>query len=72
MVPEKNVGGIQLFSDKGLDSDFMKAFNVGLIPRSIMLDANGNIITDKAPRPSSADIKPFIDKYLKKTIRFSS
>ncbi len=72
MVPEKNVGGIQLFSDKGLDSDFMKAFNVGLIPRSIMLDANGNIITDKAPRPSSENIKTFIDKHLKKTIRFSS
>ncbi len=31
MVPEKNVGGIQLYDADGLNSEFMKAFSVGLI-----------------------------------------
>jgi len=66
MVPEKNVGGVQLLADKGLKSDFMKAFSVGLIPRSILIDENGKIITPKAPRPSSSDTKPYLDKLLNK------
>jgi thiol-disulfide isomerase/thioredoxin len=68
MVPEKNVGGIQLYADKGLDSDFMKAFGVGLIPRSILLDENGKIINSHAPRPSDVDTKKYLDSLLNKNI----
>lgn len=64
MVPEKNVGGIQLLADKGLKSDFMKAFSVGLIPRSILLDEEGKIITNKAPRPSAENTKQYLDSLL--------
>ncbi len=64
MVPEKNVGGTQLFADKGLKSDFMKAFSVGLIPRSILLDEEGKIITHKAPRPSAENTKHYLDSLL--------
>jgi thiol-disulfide isomerase/thioredoxin len=66
MVPEKNVGGIQLLADNGLQSEFMKFYSVGLIPRSIMLDAEGNIISQHAPRPSSKDIRTFINDILNK------
>jgi len=66
MVPEKNVGGIQLLADKGLKSDFMKAFSVGLIPRSILLDEQGKIITNKAPRPSAENTKQYLDGLLKR------
>ena len=66
MVPEKNVGGVQLLADKGLKSDFMKFFSVGLIPRSILIDQNGNIITAKAPRPSAKNTKQFLDSLLNK------
>ncbi len=66
MVPLKNVGGIQLLADKGLESEFMKNYSVGLIPRSIMLDTEGNIISQHAPRPSSKDIRTFIDENLNK------
>lgn len=66
MVPEKNVGGVQLIADKQLKSDFMKFFSVGLIPRSILIDENGKIITNKAPRPSSPDTRPYLDKLLNK------
>ncbi|MFQ3362892.1 MAG: thiol-disulfide isomerase/thioredoxin [Woeseiaceae bacterium] len=66
MVPEKNVGGIQLYDAEGLDSDFMKAFSVSLIPRFMMIDSEGKIITAKAPRPSSKDVRKFIDSHLDK------
>ncbi len=66
MVPKKDVGGIQLYADKGLDSDFMKAFGVGLIPRSILLDENGKIINSHAPRPSDIDTKKYLDSLLNK------
>ena len=66
MVPEKNVGGIQLYDAEGLDSDFMKAFSVSLIPRFMMIDSEGKIITAKAPRPSSEDVRKFIDSHLDK------
>jgi len=68
MVPKKDVGGIQLYADKGLDSDFMKAFGVGLIPRSILLDENGKIINSHAPRPSDIDTKTYLDSLLNKNI----
>ena len=73
MVPEKNVGGIQLYDAEGLSSAFMKAFNVGLIPRFMMLDYEGKIITANAPRPSSDEVRVFVDKYLNspKTMKFS-
>jgi thiol-disulfide isomerase/thioredoxin len=64
MVPEKNVGGIQLLADKGLKSDFMQAFSIGLIPRSILLDKKGKIITHKAPRPSATNTKSYLDNLL--------
>lgn len=56
MVKELDVGGTQLIADNELKSDFMKFFSVGLIPRSILLDKEGKIITDKAPRPSNPDL----------------
>ena len=64
MVPEKNVGGIQLYDPEGLNSSFMKSFSVSLIPRFMMIDREGKIITAHAPRPSSENIKAFIDSHL--------
>jgi len=66
MVSEKNIGGIHLYDPEGLNSDFMKAFSVSLIPRFMMLDTEGKIITAKAPRPSSKEVRKFIDEYLEK------
>jgi thiol-disulfide isomerase/thioredoxin len=66
MVPAKNVGGIQLLADKSLESEFMKFYSVGMIPRSIMIDAEGNIISQHAPRPSSLETRTFINDLLNK------
>ena len=66
MVPEKNVGGLQLYDSEGLNSSFMKAFSVSLIPRFMMIDAEGKIITANAPRPSSKEVREYIDAQLNK------
>ena len=66
MVVEKDIGGIQLYNREGLDSQFMKAFSVSIIPRFMMIDAKGNIITGNAPRPSSSNVREYINRYLTK------
>ncbi len=53
MVKDKKLGGIQLFSDNGWNIDFVKRYQINGIPRFILLDKDGNIVTAQAPRPSS-------------------
>ena len=74
MVADKNIGGLQLYDSEGLSSSFMRAFSVGLIPRFMMLDAEGKIITARAPRPSSEEVRKFIDGHLEKpkVMKFTS
>lgn len=53
MIAEKELGGIQLFSDNDWNSDFVKNYKINGIPRFILIDPNGNIVDADAPRPSS-------------------
>jgi thiol-disulfide isomerase/thioredoxin len=53
MIAEKEMGGIQLFSDKNWKSDFIAAYKVNSIPRFILIDPNGVVVDADAPRPSS-------------------
>ena len=52
MVEEKELKGIQLFADKDWDSDFVKDYLIKGIPRFILIDPQGNIVSSNAPRPS--------------------
>jgi len=53
MVTEKELGGIQLFSDNAWQSDFIQAYKINNIPRFLLIDTDGNIVSADAPRPSS-------------------
>ncbi|MEZ4803129.1 MAG: TlpA disulfide reductase family protein [Gelidibacter sp.] len=53
MVTEKELGGIQLFSDNNWNSEFIKNYKINSIPRFILIDPKGNIVDADAPRPSS-------------------
>ncbi len=53
MVAEEELGGIQLFAPNGWESDFIKAYQIYGIPRFILVDPEGKIVSASAPRPSS-------------------
>lgn len=51
-IEQKEMGGVQLFADKSFGSDFIKKFAIKGLPRFILVDPEGNIISPNAPRPS--------------------
>ncbi len=53
MIADKNMDhGTQLLADANFDSSFVKEYFIDGIPRFILLDPQGNIINQNAPRPS--------------------
>jgi thiol-disulfide isomerase/thioredoxin len=47
-------------------SEITTKFNISSIPRYVLMDANGNVVDDNAPRPSETErIKEVLDKMLK-------
>lgn len=52
LVTEKQLNGFQLFADSSWNSQFVKDFVVESIPRFILLDPDGNIVSADAPHPS--------------------
>lgn len=56
MVSEEAMGGVQLFAPEGSKSEFIKDYmNIG-IPRFILIDPEGKIVSAVAPRPSSDEL----------------
>ena len=53
MVEEEELGGIQLFAPDGWKSEFIQAYKIYGIPRFILVDPEGKIVSASAPRPSS-------------------
>ncbi len=56
MVAEKELGGIQLFADSDWKSQFVQDYKINGIPRFILVDPQGNIVSADAPRPSSEEL----------------
>jgi len=62
MVKEEELGGIQLFADNDWQSQFVKDYAIEGIPRFILVDPEGNIVSADAPRPSSPKLKELFDE----------
>ncbi|GAA3643891.1 TlpA family protein disulfide reductase [Flavivirga jejuensis] len=56
MITDKELGGVQLLADKDWNTDFIKSYKINSIPRFILLDPKGNIVSWNAPRPSNPDL----------------
>ena len=54
-VKKKNMSGVQLWS--GQDYSFQQAYQINTIPRFILIDPQGNIVSANAPRPSDPNLK---------------
>lgn len=61
MVKEKELVGLQLFSDNNWQSDFVRNYNIQGIPRFILIDPDGNVVDANAPRPSSDKLVELFD-----------
>ncbi|PSG88327.1 TlpA family protein disulfide reductase [Aurantibacter aestuarii] len=57
MVKDKELTGVQLMAPKGWESQFIRDYQINGIPRFILLDPEGKIVTADAPRPSSPKLK---------------
>ena len=64
MVSEKKLSGIQLFADNDWNSKVVKDYYINGIPRFILIDPNGNIVTPDAPRPSNPKLKEMLNGLL--------
>ncbi|MCF6404649.1 TlpA family protein disulfide reductase [Chitinophaga filiformis] len=61
-VKDKQLGGIQLFASGW--SDMAKFYGVTGIPRFMVFDKQGNIVSVDAPRPSMPELKPLLESLL--------
>ena len=61
MVAEKELGGVQLWADSG---DVSENYAIMSIPRFMLFDAEGNVISTNAPRPSSDEIRELLEANL--------
>lgn len=56
MVGNKSLSGIQLLASNGWQSDFVQSYKIDGIPRFILIDPDGNIVSADAPRPSDPSL----------------
>lgn len=64
MVIDKEMEGIQLLADNEFDSSFIKAYNIYSIPRFILLDPEGKIISADFHKPSNEIVYEIFNKLL--------
>ncbi|MDR2271548.1 MAG: TlpA family protein disulfide reductase [Sphingobacterium sp.] len=63
-VKEKKIKGIQLHA--GVENDLVTAYKVDGIPRYILIDKSGNLITADSPRPSDPKLKALLEEWIQK------
>lgn len=64
-LKKEELHGVQLFAG-GFKSDIAKFYNINAIPRFMLFDKSGNLVSKDAPRPSDAELSILIDNELKK------
>jgi len=64
MVIEKELGGVQLYADNNWESKFVKDYYIKGIPRFILVDPDGNVISADAPRPSDPKLRTLLEELI--------
>jgi len=64
MVKSQTDNWHQLFADKSWNSDFTRAYMINSIPRFILIDKEGKIVSPDATRPSNPVTSKMIDDLL--------
>jgi|GEM_PF-500658 len=64
-VEKEDLRGYQLFADNAFNSFFIKQYDIDAVPRFILIDKEGKIISADAPKPSSDKIEAFFNQHIK-------
>ena len=64
MISEKSLGGLQLMADNNWNSKFVKDYAILGIPRFILVDPKGDIVSADAPRPSDPELRKMLNALL--------
>ncbi|WP_443936576.1 TlpA family protein disulfide reductase [Pedobacter sp. MW01-1-1] len=65
MIQDENLGGMQLFAG-GPSNGFSQYYKVNTIPRFLVFDKKGKIVSVDSPRPSNPALKALLEKELAK------
>ncbi|TCD03509.1 TlpA family protein disulfide reductase [Pedobacter psychroterrae] len=63
MIKDENLGGTQLFAG-GPGNEFSQYYKVNSIPRFLVFDQKGKIVSVDSPRPSNPALKALLEKTL--------
>lgn len=63
MIKDENLGGTQLFAG-GPGNEFSQYYKVNTIPRFLVFDRKGKIVSVDSPRPSNPALKALLEKTL--------
>ncbi len=61
-LEEQKMDGIHLYT--GNTSDFIQFYDIGAIPRFILIDPLGKVVNSDEIRPSNPNLYPFLDKLI--------
>ena len=64
MISEKQMGGVQLISYR--KGELVDDYETTAVPRFMVFDRKGNVVTTDAPRPSEPKLKRIIEDELHK------
>ena len=62
MIIDKELGGMQLYADNNWESKFIEDYLIKGIPRFIIIDPAGKIVSSNAPRPSDKKLTELFDE----------
>jgi len=64
MVTDKELGGVQLYADNNWKSKFVEEYFIKGIPRFILIDPDGNVVSPNAPRPSDPKLRSMLEEMI--------
>jgi thiol-disulfide isomerase/thioredoxin len=64
MVDTEKLGGVQLMGDAAFKSSICVDYKINAIPRFMVFNKEGKIVTIDAPRPSNPELKTLLEKLL--------
>lgn len=64
MVEEKELVGLHLMADNNWKSKFVEEYAILGIPRFILVDTEGKVISADAPRPSDPELRKMFDELI--------